>query len=209
MRAAAEICVVRHGETDWNLQGILQGSRDIPLNDTGRRQALELVAHLKAFDFSGIYSSPLRRAFETATILAAHLALPEPIRHAGMQERHFGTVQGIPKAILAQSHPELHRQILARDPTARFDDDEAPEDFIDRVLIAIREIGARSTGQRVLLITHGWVMDVLTRQASDLPHTARLPIKRKNGETLWLAVSSEQIQEIAPRFTDDRKRAAC
>ena len=60
--AAAHVCVARHGETDWNVAGILQGWLEVPLNDLGRRQAYELVAALQQAKFSVVCTSPLVRS---------------------------------------------------------------------------------------------------------------------------------------------------
>ena len=67
--------LIRHGQTDWNSQDKLQGSSDVPLNDTGRGQALEAARVLAGAEWSAIVSSPLMRARETAQIIAAELGI--------------------------------------------------------------------------------------------------------------------------------------
>ncbi|MET0318796.1 MAG: histidine phosphatase family protein, partial [Rhodococcus fascians] len=69
------LALVRHGETDWNLHGRLQGSSDIPLNDTGRAQAREAVYELSDHSWDLLVSSPLSRAAETADIIGSHLGI--------------------------------------------------------------------------------------------------------------------------------------
>ena len=76
---------MRHGETDWNLGNRFQGHADPPLNETGRVQARELAATLAGRTFDAIYASPLRRAFETAEIIAAPHSL-EPVPLDGLRE---------------------------------------------------------------------------------------------------------------------------
>jgi 2,3-bisphosphoglycerate-dependent phosphoglycerate mutase len=188
MNAPTKICVARHGETDWNSAGILQGWIDVPLNDLGRRQARELSESLRGFCFSRICTSPLRRAAETAEIIAAGLDLEPPLRHEGLRERNFGIIQGRPKAELAATHPHLLREILKRNPACHFEQGESLDHFADRVLEAIRDIAGRNPGGRVLVITHGWVMDVVTRHIGNLPRSAVLDMKRRNGEWLWVEV---------------------
>lgn len=188
MTSTTKICVARHGETDWNNLQILQGWMDVPLNDKGLRQAHELAEKLADQHFSRIYTSPLRRAAKTAEIIAVRMRLGAPTHHEGLKERNFGVVQGQPKAELAQSHPEVLQEIANRNPAYHFEQGESPDGFADRVLDAIKDIGRHNPGKRILVITHGWVMDVITRHIRHLPRTALLNMKRKNIEHLWLEV---------------------
>lgn len=190
MNRATKICMTRHGETDWNIAQILQGWIDVPLNETGRRQACELAESLAHCGFSGIVSSPLRRAAETAEIIADAWRLPPPALHEGLKERYFGLIQGKPKSELSISHPGLHQEITRRNPACHFEEGESLDHFADRVLAAVLEIGHRHASGRILAITHGWVMDVVTRHVMHLPRTAVLGHKRKNGESLWLEIGA-------------------
>lgn len=193
MKIPALVCVARHGETDWNTAGILQGWTDVPLNDKGRAQARELAAGFVGAGFAAVWSSPLIRSSETAEIIAMALGLPPPTLHHGLMERNFGAVQGVPKAELAESDPVLMQKILRRNPEAEFVDGETMDQFADRVFVALHAIGAHHGGQRVLAITHGWTMDVITRQLMHLPRNAILNMKRKNGECVWLTASRYSI----------------
>jgi probable phosphoglycerate mutase len=181
----AQICVTRHGETDWNVRGILQGWFDIPINEQGRRQAHLLATGFASAGFTAIWTSPLMRARETAEIVAAMLRLPPPSCHEGLKERHFGAIQGVPKSELAELNPLLLQQILRRNPAAEFEGGESMDEFADRIFGAFAEIGAFHAGNRVLVITHGWVMDVVMRHISGLARSAILNLKRRNGDTLW------------------------
>jgi len=181
-----KLCVTRHGETDWNIAQVLQGWIDVPLNDTGRRQALELAQTLAPYGFSRVCTSPLRRSAETAEIIAKVWGLPPPTEYAGLKERNFGLIQGMPKSELLLTHPGLHEEILQRNPACDFDEGEPLDHFADRVLAAVGDIAQQHAGTRVLAITHGWVMDVITRDIKNLPRTTVLGVKRKNGESIWL-----------------------
>jgi probable phosphoglycerate mutase len=192
--SATTFCIARHGETDWNTAGILQGWIDVPLNAQGRAQALDMARGLAAQGFDCVCTSPLVRSLETAQIIAAELDLPHPIAHGGLRERNFGAVQGIPKAELAESNPALLQQILRRNPAAEFEQGETLDQFADRVIAALRELGTLCRGKRVLVITHGWVMDVVTRQVRGLPRSTVLAMKRKNGECLWVEAEAEAIR---------------
>ena len=142
------------------------------------------------------FSSPLSRAFETASIIAAALELPAPTTHPGVQERHFGWAQGIPKAELAGIDPVLCEQIHQRNPAAHFEGGETLDHFADRVLTGLTDIAEQHVDERCLLVTHGWVMDVITRHVLGVPRDQALPMKRKNGESIWLLAGSSAIVEV-------------
>lgn len=193
---AAHICVTRHGETDWNKRGILQGWFDVPINDLGRLQARKMAEHFADAGFSAVWSSPLVRAHETAEIIADALHLPPPECHAGLKERHFGAIQGIPKDELAELNPSLLEQILRRNPAASFVDGESMDEFADRVLGALDDIGTHHRGQRVLVISHGWVLDVVTRHVNGLARDTILPVKPKNGDSVWIDAARHVLAAV-------------
>lgn len=197
MPKPAHVCVVRHGETDWNVSGVLQGWIDVPLNAKGRRQAQELGVAYAAAGFTAVWTSPLLRASETADIVAQVLKLPVPIRHLGLKERRFGAIQGIPKEELADLNPVLAQQLLRRNPAAEFPEGEDMEEFAERALGAILQIGQEQAHKCVMVVTHGWVMDAITREILGLPRHAVLNHKRKNGEAVWLATDGRTLQPAA------------
>ncbi len=186
----AHICIIRHGETDWNKRGILQGWLDVPINDHGREQAQQMALALYDAGIDVVWSSPLVRALETATIIANTLQVVRPSVHDGLKERNFGAIQGIPKDELAELNPAQLEQILRRNPAAQFVGGESMDEFAERVLGAISTIGKGNLGKRVLLVTHGWVLDVVTRHVSGFPRDAVLAVKPKNGDSVWVKVSA-------------------
>jgi broad specificity phosphatase PhoE len=93
------LTLVRHGETDWNLRRLIQGSTDIPLNETGREQA-RAAAHALAEQLAGeqrliVASSDLSRAQETAAIIARELDADEPRTYPELRERSYGEAEGV------------------------------------------------------------------------------------------------------------------
>jgi broad specificity phosphatase PhoE len=135
----------------------------------------------------------LVRAHETAEIIAKQLKLPTPHCHAGLKERNFGAIQGIPKTELAELNPVMMEQILRRNPQAAFVGGESMDEFADRILAALRDIGARHSGEQVLVITHGWVLDVVLRHINGLPRNTILNEKPKNGQCIWVAATEHKI----------------
>lgn len=88
MARSTRLCIVRHGETDWNIPGILRGWIEVPLNGQGRLQARKLAASFADAGFSEIWSSPLSQARSTAEIIAGILRLPPPLCHEGLTITH-------------------------------------------------------------------------------------------------------------------------
>ena len=94
--------LVRHGETDWNLQRRIQGSTDIPLNNTGRQQASRTGRLLARRHWDAVITSPLSRAAETAQIIAVELDLPAPESLPELVERAYGEAEGLDDRTLAR-----------------------------------------------------------------------------------------------------------
>lgn len=158
-------CIVRHGETDWNVERRIQGHTDVSLNATGRAQALAMAYNAAHRHFHAIYSSDLRRARETARFIAeleGHEVRPLP----ALRERHFGLFQGLTAAEAAQRHPEAHARYVARDADFDFHGGESLRVFAGRVLAAIEWLARHHAGQTLLAVSHSGVLDVLYRQAT-------------------------------------------
>jgi uncharacterized phosphatase len=100
------VAFIRHGQTDWNRDGLLQGSSDIPLNDTGRAQARDAFMTLRSRPWDAVVSSPLRRARETAHIIAAGLEIPLGPAYPGLVERDYGSLEGTSAAAAIERWPD-------------------------------------------------------------------------------------------------------
>jgi broad specificity phosphatase PhoE len=136
------LLLVRHGETDWNADGRLQGQTDRPLSDFGRRQARELAETFEGDQIEAIYSSDLDRARETAEIVAERLGLSVDL-DPDLREKNWGTWEGLTPA-------ERDRVEFAGEST---------EAHQERTLRALRRISERHPGNvRVLVVTHGGSM---------------------------------------------------
>lgn len=169
-----EIWLIRHGETDWNKARRLQGWKDIPLNEAGADQAEKLAHRLHddalAGPFSAIYSSDLERAHRTAVPVSERLSLrvrPEP----GLRERCYGVLEGLNMDELDSVQPEAAAAWKSREPDRVLEGGETLKQFHDRVVATIADVAARHEGERVLLFSHGGVLDIAWRHAQGIPLT--------------------------------------
>lgn len=100
------IAFVRHGRTSWNAERRLQGRTELPLDDIGREQAANAGRTLAQWRWSGVISSPLLRARQTAELIAAALALPAPGCDDGLIERDYGAAEGVTVQDAAERWPD-------------------------------------------------------------------------------------------------------
>lgn len=161
----ATILFARHGETQWNRDGRFQGHADPPLNDAGRAQAEGLAERLEGQRFAAIYASDLRRAWETADIVAARLRR-DVTRDAGLREIDVGSWSGLTRAEVAARDPDGFARWLAGEVGH---DGETREQHLARVLAAVLSIGAAHGGERVLVVSHGGSLRTLQRHALGEP----------------------------------------
>ena len=110
---ATRILLVRHGETDWNATGRIQGHNDTPLNAAGRQQALRAAQRLALQPVRGLYSSDLARAYETAMIIGEPLGLTV-VTSPRLRERRYGAWEGLTAAEIQARYPEQFAMWRAR-----------------------------------------------------------------------------------------------
>jgi probable phosphoglycerate mutase len=168
------LVLIRHGQTDWNLQGRIQGQLDEPLNAEGIAQAYrlrDLVAQgapsvlPAAFDVA--YSSPLIRAWHTAEPLAKQFGLPLQ-QEPALAERHFGELQGVCHDEMPLRFPDAARRWASRDPHFRPAGGESLHDFLLRIQGCVSRLLTTHTGKRILCFTHGGVLDMVFRIAQGI-----------------------------------------
>ncbi|KUK13628.1 MAG: Phosphoglycerate mutase, partial [bacterium 42_11] len=104
-----KLMIVRHGETDWNREGKYQGKMDIPLNDRGLRQAYLLGEFLSTKKVDLIFSSPLRRALDTAKMISLKTRAPIFVREE-LREIHFGEWEGLLVEEVKDRYPGLFEE---------------------------------------------------------------------------------------------------
>lgn len=157
------LTLIRHGQTDWNLQRRIQGSSDIPLNLTGEEQARAAAALLAAEKHHAVYASPLLRARRTAEIIAEELALNPPALAPGLEERAYGEAEGLQDTEYLARYGHWHGDV----PGA-----EHREAVRDRAIAALEKIAfaarrrSAPTPESLIVVTHGGVIRTLLAHAS-------------------------------------------
>ncbi len=162
------LVLIRHGQTDWNVEGRYQGHNDLPLNATGRAQAGALADQLAGQSFKAIYSSDLRRAYETASIIADRLGLPVRIDER-LKEIDLGEWEGMLFSDIMARYPAEWGQ-RQHDPAYSCPPGgETPDALSTRVGAALDEIARRHTPGPVIIVSHGLALATAMCRAQSLP----------------------------------------
>ena len=173
-----ELTLVRHGETDWNRIRRFQGQLDVPLNELGQLQARRLAQALADDPFDLVLASDLTRVRATAAPLLAQRGWTA-FHDARWREQRYGAFEGQDVATLRREQPELWRQYGEHRADFAPPGGETTRQFYERVHAAVREVVERHAGLRVLIVTHGGVLDMLWRgvhgQALDGARACAIP----------------------------------
>ena len=174
---------VRHGQTDWNVQGKLQGHADIPLNDAGRMEAAGLSKKICAINFDLCFSSDLQRAIETAQILTATRPLAIKLIPA-LRERNFGLWEG-----------RLFSELLEYEKRGQpFPEIETDEEIQKRTSSLLDEIVNNYPGATILVVTHGGVIRSLLAHLLNIDSSSIRSIQMKTMATLQLVASNGKYE---------------
>ncbi len=146
------IYLARHGESDWNVERRWQGHADRPLTDRGRGQAQDLAARLAGVDLDAVYSSDLRRAWETAEAVASAKGL-DVIRLPELREVDVGSWSGLTRDECEARFPEAFARWHAGG--SGWDDGESYEEMGERIVGAIGRLAAEHQGGAILVVSHG------------------------------------------------------
>jgi broad specificity phosphatase PhoE len=161
-----DLYLIRHGQTNWNAERRIQGSTDTSaLTDMGRAQAQKAGERLSALTVSAIYSSPMKRARETAQIISSFhgcQVFEEPYLHEGK----FGKLEGLTVSEFEKQYEEeiQRRRQLPKEERLHHKYDEAAEsthEIVTRVIPALKRIALAHMGQNIIVVTHGLVIKSL------------------------------------------------
>ena len=181
------VYLARHGQTAYNLEGRFQGQQEIPLDDTGRAQALELADRAADYGFLALWSSPLLRARETAEAIARRVGL-EPVLDARFMETDSGDWTDLSFAEVRAREPERFDAFAAADPDFAFPGGESFAEQEVRVGAALLDVEA---GQLpALVVCHGMVIraalalraGALLGEVRRVPNAALVPLDAEAAE---------------------------
>jgi uncharacterized phosphatase len=157
-QSTTHINLIRHGETDWNVEHRYQGSTNIPLNDLGRKQVKWLADSMRDESWDVIYSSPSIRAFDTARAVAAAIGIEEDaiIRDRRLMERAYGEAEGL-------TLPERE----AKWPEGEWLGLETWEEVAERTMKTLHSAVQDHPGKRILIVCHGGVINAILATLSE------------------------------------------
>ncbi len=160
------IFLARHGETIWHAGNRYTGSSDVPLNDTGKRQAARLADWAVGAELDAIWSSPLSRARATAAPAAVRLGLSIKV-DAGLAEQGFGSAEG---RMLSELPPQVAAAFRADPIAGAFPGADDPIAAARRGVATLRRIAERHPGSRVLAVTHSTLLRLMLCELLGIPH---------------------------------------
>lgn len=190
-RSSSGVYLARHGQTAYNKEGRFQGQQQVPLDETGRAQALELAERAAAHSFAALWCSPLRRARETADAVAARTGL-EPREDARLMETDAGDWTDRTFVDVRAEAPELFDAFANAHPDFAFPGGESFVAQEERVGAALDEVEAGELP--TLVVCHGMVIRAAlsVRIGRWLPYGQRVP----NGAIVPLEPSEAELAEI-------------
>lgn len=184
-----KIFLIRHGETDWNKLGRLQGNSDVKLSSAGIRQAQLLADNAPFQHVDAIYSSNLSRAIQTAEILAEHFNLRVQ-QIPDLRETNFGDWEGKSIRELAEKFPVDFGKFFTAPENCRPPHGETFFEAQARVMIALRKIISKHDNQNVLIVAHGSIIRLTIAAVLDMPINKLWAISQFN-----LAVNVLRVDE--------------
>ena len=155
-----KIILVRHGETDWNRDQVFRGRIDVALNEVGLRQARVLQESLHDSELDGIYSSPLKRAFETASIVGENRNVAVTVEE-GLIDIDFGKWQGLSHQKVKEEYKNLYETWLTQPQLVTFPDGETLKEVRRRSMGVLEMVVKNNPGKTLAFVSHRVVLKVL------------------------------------------------
>lgn len=194
-----KIYVVRHGQTDYNINGLFQGRKDIPLNSVGIKQAEETAQKFKNIPVDIILVSPLTRAKETAKYISNVTGI-KPVIEQDLIERNFGDMEGKPNREDCNI-----KMLLDYEKNYNICNVEPIQSLFKRVSDCLDKIIDKYMGKNVVLVTHGGVAQAIDIYFHGFPKNKDLQsIALKNCEVREYVPNERLIDKIKNQYTNER-----
>ena len=202
------ILLVRHGETDWNATGRIQGHSDTPLNAAGHEQARRVARRLAREPVRALYSSDLARAFQTATAIGQTLGLPV-VTSLRLRERQYGVWEGLTAAEIQARFPEQFAEWRARSTDFAPPQGETRSQLLTRALAELQAIARRHAREVVVVVTHGGFCYVLINHILGSVDGERRELTFGNASIHTLEVIAERWSVISVNETAHLQGVEC
>jgi probable phosphoglycerate mutase len=188
------VYIIRHGETQWNKIGKQQGHLNSNLTENGIKQARAISGYLDN-NFNVIISSDLGRAVQTAKIIAGSLGAPV-VYDSGLRERNLGIMQGLTTLEFAELYPQEYKKSELADPDYIIPEGESAGQRYTRVIATLDKIAKEHEKQKLLIVTHGGVLDSLFRYTLFIPLSVKRTFSLINGSINIFSYTTEWSLEM-------------
>jgi broad specificity phosphatase PhoE len=198
----AELYLVRHGTTTWNITNRYRGRRDVPLDTQGWADAKAAAGLLAPLGLSAAYAGPLQRCIDTARVIADECGLPDVRVEPGLVNLDYGTWEGMTAAEAAAHDREMFARYVAAPLDAVCPNGERLLDAQERIVEALRSIGRQHQGERVAGVTHAVMIRLLAAKLVNRRGAEwRIPVGR--GSLTKLEVENGEIRLLKEPDGDD------
>ncbi len=193
--------LVRHGQTDHNRDSIALGRADVPLNELGRRHAEALATRLSREQIAAVYSSPLSRALDTASVISDRHGLPVTIEDA-LTEMEVGELDGLTYPVIRERFPRVIERWLGEEgPDHPFPGGESLVEVADRAWAAVAHIASDHLTGTVVAVTHNFVILCLLARALGLPLNRFRRLKHEVAAISVVEITSERAVVLSMNDT--------
>ncbi|CAN8237320.1 unnamed protein product [Cochlearia groenlandica] len=199
-----EIVLVRHGETTWNAAGRIQGQMESELNEIGQKQAVAISERLgKEARPKAVYSSDLKRAKDTALMIAKTCFCPEVTEVPDLKERHVGSLQGLYWKDGADKEPEAYSAFFSSQNDLEIPGGgESFDQLCDRSMNALEQIAKKHKGERVIVVTHGGVLRAIYMRITQAASAGKLlnasvNVVHFSGDEKWTIGSWSDVSHLS------------
>lgn len=196
------VFIARHGETEFNRKGMLQGRGiDAPLNETGRSQAQQLANYLTKYEATSIISSSLARAWQTASFYEEKTDLSTQ-KNKDLDEMDFGDFEGVSMKDIASDLNDLQRGWESGNVTLKIPGGESPKEVFGRADAAARSYINGADSQTVMLFVHGRLIRVLLSEWLGFGLKNMHKVEHKNGSVNHLIFKNGSFEPVYLNKTD-------